>query len=150
MDDCAYDSDCATGYVCDQSSGECFVPPESNDACRAPSDCPPSYTCGEKGYCMPGDCYFNGCVSGFECDSSSGIWECVPSSDGAAPPPGDAGASGNAGASGHAGGSANAGGAGNAGASGDAGASGHAGASGNEGESQAGTGGVVEAAGQTG
>jgi hypothetical protein len=106
---CYADSDCASGTVCDSTSGECRAAPDGgSDSCHAPSDCAPSYTCGMKGYCMPGDCYFNGCVSGFECQSSTGTWECAPSS-----------------------------GAGAAGAS-------------NEGESQAGSGGILEAAGQAG
>ncbi len=33
---------------------------------------------------MPGDCYFNHCVTGFQCQSSTGTWECVPTSAGAA------------------------------------------------------------------
>ncbi|HET7542776.1 MAG TPA: hypothetical protein VFK05_23050 [Polyangiaceae bacterium] len=82
---CIDDSDCAPGSQCDYSSGECRTPPDGgNDSCRAPSDCAPSYTCGEKGTCMPGDCYFNGCVTGFDCQSSTGTWECLPSSGGAA------------------------------------------------------------------
>lgn len=87
---CIDDSDCEPGSLCDYPSGECFAPSEG-DACQAPSDCAPSYTCGEKGRCMPGDCYFNGCVTGFECESSTGTWECLPSSAGAG---GEGGASG--------------------------------------------------------
>jgi len=89
MDDgCYTDGDCAPGYSCDDSSGVCRAPTDGGgDSCSAPADCPPSYTCGEDSRCRPGDCYFNGCVSGFECQSSTGTWECLPSS-------GAAGASG--------------------------------------------------------
>src|SRR6478609_8753624 len=77
---CFNDSDCAPGLLCDYSSGECRAAPEGSDSCAAPTDCAASYTCSEKGRCMPGDCYFNGCVTGFECPSSTGTWECLPSS----------------------------------------------------------------------
>lgn len=86
MDDgCYRDSDCGSGYLCDNSSGACYLATDGNDVtCSAPSDCRESYTCGKDGQCLPGDCYFNGCVSGFECQSSTGTWECLPSSGGAA------------------------------------------------------------------
>lgn len=84
-DGCYLDRDCASGYVCDASSGACVVAPDgAADACQAPSDCGASYTCSDHGRCLPGDCYFNGCVTGFECQSSTGTWECLPSSTGAA------------------------------------------------------------------
>ena len=90
---CYYDTDCAPGYLCDDSSGECRQPSNGGDvSCSRPTDCPQNYTCGEENRCLPGDCYFNGCVAGFECQSSTGTWECLPASAGAA---GAAGASSN-------------------------------------------------------
>jgi hypothetical protein len=86
MDDgCYSDNDCASGDICDDASGTCRTPVDGgSDSCSAPSDCAASYTCGDKGLCLPGDCYFNGCVTGFECQSSTGTWQCLPSSAGAA------------------------------------------------------------------
>lgn|GEM_PF-1314399 len=99
---CYRDSDCAAGDLCDDSVGACYSPTDGgNDVCSAPEDCPSSYTCGKDGRCMPGDCYFNGCVTGFECQSSTGTWKCSSSSGGAAGASGDlsdAGAAGVAGA----------------------------------------------------
>jgi len=84
-DGCYRDSDCAPGYLCDDNSGECLAPSNQNGgSCRAPRDCSPSYTCSENGLCVAGDCYFSGCVSGFQCQSSTGTWECMPTSMGAA------------------------------------------------------------------
>jgi hypothetical protein len=78
---CYGDSDCAPGFVCDDSSGECRASSNGgNHPCTLPTDCAQSYACGEQGRCLPGDCYFNGCVSGFECQSSTGTWECLSSS----------------------------------------------------------------------
>jgi len=79
------------GYRCyDEHDGECFGPPDhANDPCSKPSDCPASYTCSKAGRCLPGDCFFNECVTGFECQSSTGTWECLPSSGGAAGASGD-------------------------------------------------------------
>src|SRR4051812_4596225 len=83
-DGCYDDSDCASGYVCDASIGICAAPVDGSggggDACRAPTDCSASYTCSPQGRCQPGDCYFHGCVTGFECRSSTGTWECLASS----------------------------------------------------------------------
>ena len=80
---CFRDSDCASGYACDELSGACYLPDESH-SCRGPADCGTSKTCGRAGVCVVGDCSFNGCVAGFECDSSSGLWECVAQTAGAA------------------------------------------------------------------
>jgi hypothetical protein len=83
-DGCYSDGDCAAGYVCDDFSGACRASiGGGNDFCSLPSDCPQSYTCGQERRCLPGDCYFNGCVTGFECQSSTGTWECLPGAAGA-------------------------------------------------------------------
>ena len=54
---------------------------------RAPAamlaDCPESFTCSKNARCLPGDCYFNDCVAGFRCESSTGSWQCLPGSAGA-------------------------------------------------------------------
>ena len=89
-DGCYYDSDCGSGYVCEPSSGACLSPSDGgNESCRVPADCQPSYTCSTNARCLPGDCYFNGCVTGFECQSSTGTWQCAPTTGG------EAGAGGN-------------------------------------------------------
>ncbi|HEY0469663.1 MAG TPA: hypothetical protein VGC79_35980 [Polyangiaceae bacterium] len=80
-DGCYSDNECAVGERCDEYYGTCVVPTDGGgDACSAPTDCPASYTCGEKGRCSPGDCYFSGCITGYECKSSTGRWECLASS----------------------------------------------------------------------
>jgi len=91
MDDgCYTDDDCGAGYRCDDSTGACYAWTDTVDvSCKKPTDCATGYTCGEDRQCAPGDCSFHGCVTGFECESSTGRWECLPSSAGAA------GASGN-------------------------------------------------------
>src|SRR4051794_25732931 len=79
---CYRNSDCASGYVCDDNSGECYQPvtPSNGDnSCTKPGDCAANATCNKVGQCVYGDCTFNGCVSGYECDSSSGTWQCVSS-----------------------------------------------------------------------
>jgi hypothetical protein len=78
---CYRNADCAAGYLCDDSIGECFA---AREACRVPADCTAGYTCGANARCMPGDCYFNDCVAGFQCESSTGTWQCLSSSAGAA------------------------------------------------------------------
>ncbi|HYQ01418.1 MAG TPA: hypothetical protein VER96_22250 [Polyangiaceae bacterium] len=84
-DGCYHDSDCGSGYLCNDATGACYLPANDRggEACTAPGDCPASYTCGTEGRCLPGDCFFHGCVSGFECQSSTGAWECSPGSAGA-------------------------------------------------------------------
>jgi hypothetical protein len=74
---CYHSSDCAPGYVCDRQTGDCFLPSSAN-TCSTPADCGVNQTCGRTAQCVAGDCTFSGCVSGYECDSSSGIWACVP------------------------------------------------------------------------
>ena len=132
-DGCYRDSDCGIDYACDRQTGECYLP-GNGDSCRRPSDCGVNQTCDVDGRCVAGDCSFNGCVSGYRCDSSSGIWKCVSTAGG-----GSAGASSSGGSSGmSAGGSAGEtssnGGSGaepgSAGAGGDAAASGSAGEAG--------------------
>lgn len=89
-DGCYSDSDCGSGFLCDEPTGACYAPSDGGtDSCTAPSDCPASYTCGKDGRCSPGDCFFHGCVSGFECQSSTGTWQCLPGSAGAGGASGD-------------------------------------------------------------
>lgn len=97
-DGCYRNSDCAPGYSCDDRTGACYAP-GGPDSCVRPSDCGVNQTCNRSGVCVSGDCSFHGCVAGYTCDSSSGIWECVSSSSGAAGAGnGSAGAAGSAGA----------------------------------------------------
>lgn len=78
-DGCYRDSDCARDYVCNFHTGNCVSSFDNNDnSCSRPSDCDSTSTCSPAGVCVAGDCTFtHGCVSGFFCDSSSGIWQCV-------------------------------------------------------------------------
>ena len=95
-DGCYRDSDCARSYICDYQTGNCVLP-NSTRGCTKPADCDSTSTCTPAGVCQPGDCTFShGCVSGYFCDSSSGIWQCVPngSVSGAAGSPGEGGAGG--------------------------------------------------------
>ncbi|HEY6080804.1 MAG TPA: hypothetical protein VIW29_18445 [Polyangiaceae bacterium] len=87
---CQDDSDCFSGETCDSQAGLCRL---AEARCDEPSDCGTNETCGRSGICLPGDCSFErvGCVEGYECSSSSGIWHCQ---DGGA---GQAGADGGAG-----------------------------------------------------
>ena len=78
-DGCWRDRDCADGYLCNESSGVCYVADDGavNGRCVRPSDCVANYTCNPSGQCVSGDCDFSGCVSGYHCDSSSGAWQCI-------------------------------------------------------------------------
>jgi hypothetical protein len=81
---CYRSSDCDTGYACDTNSGECYLPSNGNSvgsSCHEPSDCVTNTTCSRAGECVAGDCYFSGCVSGYTCSSSSGLWACVSNAD---------------------------------------------------------------------
>jgi hypothetical protein len=110
---CYDDYDCSSGYYCDYPTGAClrYGPSDSNE-CNAPSDCAANETCSKSGICAEGDCHFKsvGCVSGFECSSARGFWECVregsgtgdggaPASSGGAPSAGAPSASAGAPAS---------------------------------------------------
>jgi hypothetical protein len=87
-DGCETDSDCAQAYACNLQTGDCYMP--SSFTCSKPSDCDATSTCTPNNQCMPGDCsFYNVCVAGYRCDSSTGIWECVANDSGAA---GEAGA----------------------------------------------------------
>jgi hypothetical protein len=91
---CYHSSDCAPGFVCDVRSGDCYQPSSSN-SCSRPQDCAVDATCGRAAECIAGDCSFpgTGCVSGYTCDSSSGVWACVPSGSAGSAEAGAAGAS---------------------------------------------------------
>lgn len=86
---CFVNADCAPQFACDRSSGLCYLPGDLN--CSRPSDCDPTATCTPNYQCQVGDCSFYGCVNGYVCDKSQGIWQCLP---------GGAGGSGGAGAAG--------------------------------------------------
>lgn len=94
---CYRNSDCAIGYVCDDNTGECYQPsplPGGDTRCVKPSECAVNETCDKTGHCVSGDCTFSGCVSGYECDSSSGAWQCVSGAAGAGGAGGMSGAGG--------------------------------------------------------
>ena len=92
---CGHDSECPDMYYCDASDGLCR--PRSSDVCTRPSECDPTETCSRDGFCRPGDCSWSdiGCVVGYECSSSTGVWSCVPEGSGN----GTGGSAGQAGAS---------------------------------------------------
>ncbi|MES1178452.1 MAG: hypothetical protein ABUL62_29290 [Myxococcales bacterium] len=97
-DGCWRDRDCAYGYLCDDSSGVCYLPGSDNGRCGRPSDCGVNQTCSSSGLCVSGDCSFSGCVSGYRCDGSGPSWQCVSSTGGSSN--GDAGGGSAGGASG--------------------------------------------------
>ena len=96
---CFRNSDCAPGYACDDNSGQCLLQGNGN-FCSRPEDCGSTQTCGSLGQCASGDCSFNGCVSGYRCDSSSGTWMCVSKLSGSAGSSGDGSSGGEAGQAG--------------------------------------------------
>jgi hypothetical protein len=85
---CVNDAQCRPGYACDVDLGVCFRP-ATGRTCDAPSDCADREICGADGRCHTGSCSISGCVTGYECDGSSGVWTCLPI--------GSAGAGGSAG-----------------------------------------------------
>lgn len=88
---CGSDQDCASGDACDVASGVCY---RVRKPCAAPDDCDGNETCSRAGICRAGDCHFEsvGCVDGYECSSSSGVWHCAPVGSGGADGNGNAGA----------------------------------------------------------
>lgn len=99
-DGCWRDKDCENGYLCDDSSGDCYAPSSGSGRCARPSDCGVNQTCSSAGLCVSGDCSFSGCVAGYRCDGSTRIWQCVPSAEGAPSGGASGSASGAAGAAG--------------------------------------------------
>lgn len=114
VDSCYSSYDCSNGYVCDNYLGQCVAPkgddddddnvtpppprpqpPDTTPSCAVPSDCAAGETCGEKGFCLPGDCTFWGCVSGFECaeNPEGKSFSCVDSRGGSGGSGGSGGAS---------------------------------------------------------
>lgn len=96
---CWRDRDCDHGYLCDDNSGTCYLPGSSNARCVRPADCGVNQTCSSAGVCVSGDCSFSGCVSGYRCDVSTGIWQCVSNANNGTPN-GGAGGGSSAGAGG--------------------------------------------------
>jgi hypothetical protein len=78
-DGCWRDKDCQNGYLCDDSTGDCYSPSSGSGRCARPSDCGVNQTCSSAGLCVSGDCSFSGCVSGYRCDASTRIWQCISS-----------------------------------------------------------------------
>lgn len=76
-DGCWRDRDCENGYLCDDSRGDCYLPSSGSGRCARPSDCGVNETCTSAGRCVSGDCSFSDCVSGYRCDASTGIWQCI-------------------------------------------------------------------------
>src|SRR6186713_190795 len=75
---CWSDDDCAPGFLCRRGDGRCFkqVVPERS-ACSSPDTCAVGETCASDATCVPGDCTFSGCISGWRCDVFDGRWSCV-------------------------------------------------------------------------
>jgi hypothetical protein len=156
---CMSSSDCAPGYSCDLESGFCQLSPTGgNGTCSAPTDCGINETCGRDSQCHIGSCRIEttGCVDGYSCQISGGVWTCIADGGssvgsggtvGAAGAPGTAGAtSGSGGTSGDAGVSLG----GAAGATSGTGGSSLGGAAGATGTGGASAAGAPAAAGQAG
>lgn len=109
-DSCYSAYDCSSGYTCDSYLGQCVanpgddddddnvspppptppgppVPPPRDRTCSDPAQCEVGETCGEQGYCLPGDCTFWGCVEGFRCVESPEGKSYACAKDGAPPDP---------------------------------------------------------------
>jgi MYXO-CTERM domain-containing protein len=86
--ECAQNSDCATGNICDPTTKKCISGATcdgdhtTTDVSGAKTDCMP-YKCESNGTCKPKCISIDDCVSPNACDPASG--KCVP------PPGGDAG-----------------------------------------------------------
>ncbi len=134
--ECYDNFDCPSGYYCN-ANNVCVKPPGtggsgggtagsggtlSNPGCSSPGDCGPNETCGQDGTCHPGDCYFSGCVDGYECVLDGYQYVCVPTGQGGSG--GGTGGTGGTGATGGSSGQAGTGGTGTGGVAGSAGAGG--------------------------
>ena len=135
--ECYDNFDCPDGYYCNEDSscvrypgtggsgGTANTGGSSNQvSCNSPDDCGPNETCGEDGTCHTGDCYFSGCVDGYECVLQGYEYVCVPegsggSGGGTAGSAGQGGTGGTAGTAGADGGTGGTSGAGAAGAAGE-------------------------------
>jgi hypothetical protein len=124
-DGCATDSQCAPGYICQLTTGECVEPYGPKPQCDEPRDCRPGATCDRYGQCRNADCSWSdvGCVDGYVCARDQGVWACVPEGS----VTGTGGVSGSGGQS--SGGGEGGGHAGSPGAGGDPGAGGEGGGS---------------------
>src|SRR6186713_2118897 len=75
---CWYHDDCAPGFLCRRSDGRCVKQVvHERAACTSPDACVVGETCAADGTCVPGDCTFSGCISGWRCDVFDGRWSCV-------------------------------------------------------------------------
>lgn len=107
-DSCYSAHDCSSGYTCDSYLGQCVADPGNDDdsvtpppsppvdpppppprdrTCSDPAQCEAGETCGEQGFCLPGDCTFWGCVEGFSCVESPEGKSYSCAKDGAPPGP---------------------------------------------------------------
>ncbi len=77
---CQTDTQCAPGYVCQVTTGECVAPYDPTPECDKPSDCPAGTTCDRYGECRSADCSWAdvGCVAGYVCTRDQGVWRCLP------------------------------------------------------------------------
>ena len=74
---CVATAECAPGYVCDLEMRVCT---RSRESCSAPDHCGTNETCSAEGVCRVGDCFFHGCVSGFDCTIVERRYACVSES----------------------------------------------------------------------
>jgi len=96
--DCWYDGDCAPGFLCDRRNGTCFPEPAvEREPCSEPADCRAGETCNPNAICVPGDCTFSGCITGYVCGVMDGRWSCLAKSGAAGGMGGQAGSPGAAG-----------------------------------------------------
>lgn len=72
---CSFDLDCAPGLTCDPREGVCF---SQNQECRGPDECEENETCGQDALCHVGDCFFHGCVDGYQCIGDVTGYRCNP------------------------------------------------------------------------
>ncbi|HTV19581.1 MAG TPA: hypothetical protein VMG12_12935 [Polyangiaceae bacterium] len=104
-DECDSQSDCASGFYCDQFSLRCEAVLDAI-GCVRPNQCEVGETCTPDFVCRPGSCDYHGCVRGYRCGVVDFIHTCIPVGSADAGPGGDDASSPSSGAGGSGGGDA--------------------------------------------
>jgi hypothetical protein len=94
--------DCPADYYCAYPDNVCMprtgggggtagqAGQSASTPCSSPSQCDFNSVCGKDGFCHTGDCFFSGCVQGYQCVKDSSYYVCKPATpDGGAGKAGD-------------------------------------------------------------